>query len=425
MAEQWYGSGEPLVKKELVPVPAAPIWVSTHFDSLPIEGWPNYVQAFHENYSNQTIDRPIAPYPKPNEYYATKSVAHRLFARAIAQNDTPTLADLLPSVNALKYMDRAGVLPLFVMHDNEGHTFASLVMKGIGFVSGDTKEKRYTQNEAHPLGQGGEFGAHMVADANTQDLVIDHLGLRAPRTVCVLLIDPEDFDHKKVAAIFDKHPSLRDGPHARLPYLAIDVRAMRNPLRMTHVLEAKNIETARGNIELSARLLHHTDGVKDAPSAWYEFVWKTLAGSAGKMAHALIVHKNLIHSNITLAAEILDFDTMQFIPNLNISYDDGVAMQTYETLQILEYTLQLGEIMKQTFGIEAVGTITQRIDQFMVPFETEITQVKRRKALTERVRNALTDVDSLRTLCELFNQSKTIEKTFPNLLRYLAAPQAS
>lgn len=424
MAEQWYGSGEPHVQKELAPVPAAPIWVSTHFDSLPIEGWLKYVQAFHANYSNQSIDGPVTPYPRPGEYQDARNMAHRLFARAIAQGDENALESSLPALDTLKHMDRAGVLPLFGYQDNEGLKYVSLVMKGIGFVPGNGKNQRYTLSDAHPLGQGGEFGVHMIADANTQDLVIDRLGLRAPRTVCVFLIDPKDFDRKKVAALFDQHPSLRDGPHGRLPYLAIDVRAMRNPLRMTHVLEAENIDIARKNIELSARLLHHTDGVKDSPSVWYESVRKSLAGSAGKMGHALVVHKNLIDSNITLAAEILDFDSMQYIPNLQLSYSEGIAMQTFEALQILEYTLQLREIMMQAFGSEGVDTIAQSIDQFIVLFEKEVTQSSRREALSERMRNAMTDGDSLRELCGLFNQKKTIEKTFPNLLQYVTAPQA-
>lgn len=408
----FYGSGEPLVKREVAPVPAAPVWLSTHFDSLPIVGWHTLEREFHAAYPNQSVAGPNKPYPRPDELGQANPFL-QLFARALVDGDASAEDRSKRSVFTFVHQDRSGIVPLFLFGDNDGASYSSLVIKGIGYVNGvsDIKPKRFAETP-DSLVKGGEFAIQMVYDAEVQELLIRELSLRVPRTVAVFIINPADFDHEKVSTIMEKYPRMGQGIHGKLPYLAVDVRAMRNPLRLTHVLEAHHRDIAQRNITFSSRLLHRTDRVPASSQEYFDYFWKTMAASTGKIAGANLLHRNMISSNITLAAELVDFDTMTNIANTNYPPERALAEQTFEALMVLECCAQLGTIINEAFPGTKLAIETEFARRFIEQYGQQISDPIRNNQLTESLRKALSDPGYLQ---EVVVDQQLLNTRFPKV----------
>ncbi|HAU99409.1 MAG: hypothetical protein UX04_C0006G0036 [Microgenomates group bacterium GW2011_GWF2_45_18] len=399
-------------------VPSVPLWLSDHFSALPLVGWGAIKRKFEDRgYTNQSTLSYIRESRRPNFNNSPfRSVFQQLLVRGVTVNESKTSRTAI----AHEEQGRAMSQPPFFFKDDQGNIYASLVIKGGGLITSSQKvsSPRYVdRNDQNLSVYGGENLRNALLDAETQDSLIQKIGLRTARSIGVFAINPADFNLEKQQAFIGKYKyGLDHDIHQDVGLLAIDIRAFRNPIRANVITsENKSEEVIREYVEMSMRLLKVTDNIEIGVANYLKFMRDILSLNLGKMANGGFLHANLIPHNITLAFEFVDFDTMIDLNNEKLDISLRVAHLTYELMKVCEIYLTLDKIIRDAYGLEqSEDTLMLFIRQYIEQIEN--SEIK--KLINLQLVDATSSEDALIRFSSSLVKEVRIDRRsmFPRLL---------
>lgn len=390
----FYSSGEPEKEVLLEKIPSVPVWISEHFSTLPIKGWFELVKRFHQKHTNLPSWGSVSNVPQMGTF--DNSVFKDIMVRSIVDQESDNL-ETITSFH-IEDQNRSVIFPLVLFKDSDGNTYSAIVAKGVGDSAQGTGKNRYESTPEYWI-RGGEFVDELAVDAQNTEILLKELGIRCPRTIAVFAINPSDFETSKVMELINKHKVFSGSYKAKLSYLGIDIRALRSPLRLSNIIDVdrSDITRIRKNIEFSMDLLMKTDGVAPNPKDYYEFFAQSLAETMGRFAEKELLHSNLISTNVTTAAEVLDFDTLRNISEAKLDMGEKDMILVTEGLEIVERLTKLGKFINTAFGDNPVD-IKSSLEKFFVIYLNQVTDQKRKTRLNNLFHSVLVSRDNLRNL---------------------------